>query len=70
MEDWSKFLELFKLNQHQDKNNDLDNYISRIIKLDKEMKRMKKNLHADLANEELRKILPLESFLRLIIENP
>ena len=42
----------------------VDNYIFRSIKLEKELNKIKKKIHSDMGNKELRALLPYEQFLK------
>lgn len=58
------FQDLFILNQNQDNTMNADNYIFRSIKLEKELNKIKKKIHSDMGNKELRKILPFEQIMK------
>lgn len=63
MKDVEMFEEILTLNQKQEKTENQDNYIFRQIKLEKELNKIKKKIHADMSKDELRKLLPYEEFL-------
>ena len=46
-----------------------ENYIFRSIKLEKELNKIKKKVHAELANKELRSILPYAQVLRSALKD-
>lgn len=57
------FEQLFKLGSNQENTMAQDTYIYREIKLDKELRKIKKKIRNDMGREELRRILPYEEFL-------
>jgi hypothetical protein len=63
-EDIRMFEEVLTLSQKQEKTENQETFIFRQIKLEKELRKLKKKIHDNLTKDQLRKLLPYEEFLQ------